>query len=363
MKDIQISFPSLPSMEEFIEEIRPLWETGQITNTGPKVRELENMVASFLNSPNATVFANGHISLEVALQALGLHGEVITTPYTFVSTVLAVLRNGLKPVFCDVKEDYTIDESLVEEKITERTCAILPVHVYGNLCNVEKLAEISEHYGIPLIYDAAHAFGVRKNGLGAGQYGDFSMFSFHATKVFNSVEGGALTYIDQSMKTRLEKIRNFGLNHGKPEELGLNAKMSEIHASMGLCNLRHLDEEIRKRKLLAELYDKRLYDAEGIKCNEIPDSIESNYAYYPIRIIEKERGESRDTVLDRLKKNGIYARKYYSPLMTDLSYLEEDTTDKGSFPVARQLEQEVITLPLNTRMTDEDVERICEILV
>lgn len=360
MKEIRMSFPSLPPLDEYIEEIRDLWITGQMTNIGEKVNSLEDKIASYLEVPYATVFTNGHTSLEIALDVLDLQGEVITTPYTFVSTTLAILRRGLRPVFCDVKEDFTINENQVEAAITDKTCAILPVHVYGNLCNHKKLMEISQKYNIPIIYDAAHAFGVKKNGKGIGGLGTISMFSFHATKVFNTIEGGALTYSDISLKRKLEEMRNFGLYKGEPFSVGTNAKMSEIHAAMGLCNLRYIDVEIEKRKTLTLMYNRLLARSNGIILNQAPYGVEYNYAYYPIRVIQRIRGEGRDDVFRRLVANKIYVRKYYSPLMTQLPFINIKTNH--DFTMAQNLVDEVITLPLNSHMEVDDVRRVCEII-
>lgn len=361
MKEIRMSFPSLPPLEEYVEEIRDLWETGQITNIGEKVHSLENEIATYLDVPYATVFTNGHISLEMALEVLNLQGEVITTPYTFVSTTQAILRKGLQPIYCDIKEDFTIDEEQVEAAITEKTCAIVPVHVYGNLCNHRRLMELSKKYNIPVIYDAAHAFGVKENGKGIGNYGTISMFSFHATKVFNTVEGGALTYSDSILKRKLEQVRNFGLFNGKPISIGTNAKMSEIHAAMGLCNMRHLEEDIAKRKMLAQLYSRMLGNCEGVVLNQIPSYVQHNYAYYPIRIIRERKKESRNDVFKRLEENNIFARKYYSPLMTHLSFVIKNKRNKCI--TAQKLVEEVITLPLNTHMHKDDIKRICELIM
>ncbi len=323
------------------------------------MRRLESEIAMYLGVPYATVFTNGHTSLEIALEILDLKGEVITTPYTFVSTTLAILRKGLKPVFCDIKEDYTLDEDQVEAAITERTCAILPVHVYGNLCNVEKYAKISDKYDIPIIYDAAHAFGVKRNGVGVGSFGSMSMFSFHATKVFNTVEGGALTYNDIKLQKKLEMIRNFGISEDQTVLLGTNAKMSEIHAAMGLCNLRHIDESIARRGVLAALYNELLGDCDGIILNKRQPGVESNYAYYPIRINQEKKGEDRNAVVNRLEQNRIYARKYYSPLMTNLPLVRAER----KYSLAQKMADEVIALPLNTSMSENDVKRVCNVIL
>lgn len=247
-KQILVTKSSMPPLEEYINEIKDLWESHWLTNMGKKHLELEDKLNDYLKTNNITLFTNGHLALECAIAALNLTGEVITTPYTFVSTTHAIVRNGLKPVFCDINpEDYTIDVTKIEELITEKTSAIIPVHVYGNVCNIEEIQRIADKYNLRVIYDAAHTFGVTVNGVGIGNFGDVSMFSFHATKVFNTIEGGALTYNNPTLQQVLNDIKNFGITGPETiEYIGGNAKMNEFQAAMGLCNLRHVDEEIEK---------------------------------------------------------------------------------------------------------------------
>ena len=351
--DIKISNPFLPPFNEYVEEIKELWGSGQITNNGIKLKELERKLKEYLNVYNISLFTNGHTALEIAIEALGLRGEVITTPYTFASTPLAIVRKGLTPIFCDIKQDYTINEELIENVINEKTCAIIPVHVYGNVCNVERIDSIAKQYNIPVIYDAAHAFGVKKNGVGIGNFGDISMFSFHATKVFNTVEGGGLTYRSVELNNVFSEMRNFGISGEETKRNGTNAKMTELHAAMGLCNLRYIDENIKKRKKLVDLYDNLLKECKGIRLNERVENVTSNYAYYPIRIITELKGETRDNVLKRLADNGVYARKYYSPLVTELPIYEKKV--KVNCPLAKCIADEVITLPLHTDLKERDV--------
>ena len=255
---ILVTRSSMPPLEEYIEEIRPLWESHWLTNMGEKHKKLQTELKNYLQVPEIELFTNGHMALEMALQALELPqgGEVITTPFTFASTTHAIVRNGLEPVFCDIRPDtFTIDPTKIEKLITPKTCAILPVHVYGNICDVEEINDIAKRHGLKVIYDAAHAFGETYKGVGVGNFGDVSCFSFHATKVFNTIEGGAATYQDPELGKRLYELKNFGIRG--PESVvsvGANAKMNEFCAAMGLCNLRHLHEEIAKRHAVVKRY-------------------------------------------------------------------------------------------------------------
>ena len=246
MKSIQVTQSSMPPLEEYIEEIRDIWESYWLTNMGVKHNQLEESLVRYMNADNVTLFTNGHLALESAIAALELSGEVITTPFTFASTTHAIIRNKLEPVFCDINPiDYTIDVQKIESLITDKTAAILPVHVYGNICDVKKINEIAMKYNLKVIYDAAHAFGVTVDGVGVGNFGDMSIFSFHATKVFNTIEGGAITYKDSNLKRVLNNIKNFGITGPDTVEyFGGNAKMSEFQAAMGLCNLRYIESEI-----------------------------------------------------------------------------------------------------------------------
>ena len=257
---IQVTQSSMPELEEYVEEIKSIFETKWLTNMGPKHIELETKLEEYLDVKNMTLFVNGHMALYSAIKALKLEGEVITTPFTFISTTNAIVQNGLTPVFCDIEPDtYTIDTSKIEELITEKTCAIVPVHVYGNICNVEEIERIAKKHNLKVIYDAAHAFGVKYKDKGIGNFGDMSMFSFHATKVFNSIEGGGISYNCDEYEKQLNLLKNFGITGPETaEEIGMNSKMNEFQAAMGLCNLRHVDGEIEKRKRIVEIYRNRL---------------------------------------------------------------------------------------------------------
>lgn len=266
-KPILVTQSSMPYFEEYVEEIKDLWESHWLTNMGTKHKRLEAALLKYLNTPNVTLFTNGHLALECTISALNLKGEVITTPFTFASTTHAIVRNGLEPVFCDINDyDYTIDVSKLESLITDKTSAIIPVHVYGNICNVKEIQRIAHKYKLKVIYDAAHAFGVTANGVSVANFGDASVFSFHATKVFNTIEGGAVTYKDEKLSRVLYDIKNFGITGLESVEyIGGNAKMNEFQAAMGICNLRHIDVEIEKRRKVAERYIERLNDVHGIK--------------------------------------------------------------------------------------------------
>lgn len=284
MKPIQVTRSSMPDLEEYIDEIKELWETHWLTNMGKKHKELEGLLLKYFETPNITLFTNGHLALECIIASLKLEGEVITTPFTFASTTHAIVRNGLNPVFCDINPiDYTIDVDLIESLITEKTTAILPVHVYGNICNVEKINHLAEKYKLKVIYDAAHAFGVSFNDVNIANFGDASMFSFHATKVFNTIEGGAVTYKDQSLSKILYDIKNFGITGQESVEyIGGNAKMNEFQAAMGICNLRHIERELDKRRIVFEKYEKRLTNINGIKLCRSQLGVKRNYAYFPV---------------------------------------------------------------------------------
>ena len=361
MKQIQVTRSSMPEFEEYIEEIRELWDTHWLTNMGTKHKNLESQLLYYLNVPNITLFTNGHLALECIIAALDLRGEVITTPFTFASTTHAIVRNGLKPVFCDINpDDYTIDVEKIESLITEKTSAIIPVHVYGNVCDVEAIDRIAKKHNLKVIYDAAHTFGVTVNGQGIGTFGDASMFSFHATKVFNTIEGGAVTYNDSSIKQVLNDLKNFGITGPETVEyVGGNAKMNEFQAAMGICNLRHVDDEILKRKLVVERYNLNLGDIEGIRLPKEQDGVESNYAYFPI--VFEDFKKTRDEVFEELKTNNINARKYFYPIVNSFDCYNDDYCPENT-PVAKYIAERVLTLPLYSDLSHDDVDRICEII-
>ena len=324
----------MPDYVEYIEAIKPLWETHWLTNMGAYHKQLESQLKKYLKVPDISLTVNGHMALELAIQAFGFprDAEVITTPFTFISTTHAIVRNGLTPVFCDVKPyDGTIDETKIENLITEKTAAIIPVHVYGHVCNIEEIQKIAEKYNIKVIYDAAHAFGVEYGSKGIGAYGDASVFSFHATKVFNTVEGGAVTF----------------------------AKMNEFCAVMGLCNLKHIHNSMQKRKRAAEHYIRRFSEMEGIMTFRGNDKATKNYAYFPILITDIYKS-SRDEIYKKLKEHGIHARKYFFPVTSDQACFKNKYR-YIEIPCARSLAEQVLTLPLYEELSDEDVDKIVDL--
>ena len=351
-------------MEEYIEEIRSIWDSHWLTNMGEKHKALQAELQKYMGVPAVELLTNGHMALELSLQAMNLQGEVITTPFTFASTTHAIVRNGLEPVFCDIDpETYTMDVTQIERLITDRTCAILPVHVYGNVCNIEEIERIAHKYGLKVLYDAAHTFGETYKGQGIGNFGDASCFSFHATKVFNTIEGGAVCYRDPDMGRRLYELKNFGI-HG-PEEVdavGANAKMNEFCAAMGLCNLRHVDEEIAKRRAVVERYREHLEGVDGLRLNVQQPEVRSNFAYFPVVFDENLFGASRNEVMDALAQNGIGARKYFYPL-TNTFECFHGKYDVDATPVALHVAKRVLTLPLYADLSMEDVDRICKIVL
>lgn len=361
---IFVTRSSMPSMEEYIEEIRSIWDSHWLTNMGEKHKALQAELQKYMGVPAVELLTNGHMALELSLQAMNLQGEVITTPFTFASTTHAIVRNGLEPVFCDIDpENYTMDVTQIERLITDRTCAILPVHVYGNVCNIEEIERIAHKYGLKVLYDAAHTFGETYKGQGIGNFGDASCFSFHATKVFNTIEGGAVCYRDPDMGRRLYELKNFGI-HG-PEEVdavGANAKMNEFCAAMGLCNLRHVDEEIAKRRAVVERYREHLEGVDGLRLNVQQPEVRSNYAYFPVVFDENLFGASRNEVMDALAQNGIGARKYFYPL-TNTFECFHGKYDVDATPVALRVAKRVLTLPLYADLSMEDVDRICKIVL
>ncbi len=360
MNSIQVTKSSMPLYEEYIEEIKDIWESCWLTNMGEKHKQLEESLSSFLDTPNITLFTNGHLALECAIATLKLSGEVITTPFTFASTTHAIVRSKLEPVFCDINPiDYTIDVHKIENLITDKTSAILPVHVYGNVCNIKEIEEIAKKYNLKVIYDAAHAFGVTVNGVGIGNFGDASMFSFHATKVFNTIEGGAVTYKNAELKKIMNDIKNFGITGPESVEyVGGNAKMNEFQAAMGICNLRHVDSEINKRKLIVERYNENLFDMKGIKLLKPQNDVKGNYSYFPV-LFEKI---SRDEVYEVLKDNNIFARKYFYPLTNNFECYKDRFHPEEETPIAKYISERILTLPLYADLSIYDVDRICNII-
>lgn len=361
---ILVTRSSMPELEEYIDEIRDIWDSHWLTNMGSKHKMFQAELSRYLEVPNIELLTNGHMAIELSLQALNLQGEVITTPFTFASTTHAIVRNGLEPVFCDINEqDFTIDVTKIEGLITDKTCAIVPVHVYGNVCNVEEIERITAKYGLKVVYDAAHTFGEKYKGKGIGSFGDVSCFSFHATKVFNSIEGGAACYHDEKFGKSLYKLKNFGIRNAEiVDGIGANAKMNEFCAAMGLCNLRHVDEDIARRKKVVEHYRSRLDGIEGIRLNPIQEGVESNYAYFPVIFDEKTFGVSRNEVFEALSKAGIGARKYFYPLTNTFDCFH-GRYDIGQTPIALQIAKRVLTLPLYSELSLEIVDRICDLIL
>lgn len=365
---IPVTRSSMPPFDEYCAEIAPLWESRWLTNNGAKCQKLAESLKARLGVDNLSLFVNGHQALECLFEAFGFgedgRDEVITTPFTFASTTHAIVRKGLKPIFCDIRPtDYTIDPERIEELVTERTCAIVPVHVYGNVCNDEKIRAVAKRHGLKVIYDSAHAFGVEKDGVPVARYGDASMFSFHATKVYNTIEGGCACYRDPALAEQLSHWRNFGIT--SPEacaHAGGNAKMNEFAAAMGICNLRHVDEEIGKRKKVAERYFELLSDTPGLSLCVPPDNIKHNYAYLPVVIDSDVFGVSRDEVSGVLAEHGIGARKYFYPLTSDFECYR-DALPHGDTPVADRVARQVITLPMYADLALKDVDEICGIVL
>lgn len=363
---INVTRSSMPSFEEYCEEIKELWDSHWLTNMGVKHKALQAELESFLRTPHATLYTNGHLALENAIAVMDLPqgAEVITTPFTFVSTTHAIVRNGLVPVFCDIDpETYTMDAMKIEALITEKTAAIVPVHVYGNVCNIEAIEDIAKRHSLKVIYDAAHTFGVTYRGKGIANFGDISMFSFHATKVFNTIEGGAICYADNALVQRLNDMKNFGIRG--PEAcvyVGGNAKMNEFQAAMGLCNLRHLNEEIAKRKQVVERYRSRFSGVDGITLCKPQADVEPNYAYFPV-VFDGFR-KTRDEIFELLKANEIIARKYFYPLTSDFEcYRDLSTAGGDKTPIAKHIADCVLTLPLYADLTTAEVDRICDLIV
>lgn len=360
---ILVTRSSMPPLEEYVEEIAPLWQSHWLTNMGAEHRKLEAAIKDYLGIDNIALFTNGHSALECILEAMDLRGKVITTPYSFASTTHAIVRKGLVPVFADIKpDDYTLDPASVERLIDSSTCAILPVHVYGNMCDVAAIQEIADRYNLKVIYDAAHAFGVRLDGTSSGMFGDASMYSFHATKVFNTIEGGAVCFRDPELHDLLNQWKNFGITGTESVEyVGGNAKMNEFCAAMGVCNLRHLDDEIAKRKLVAERYWERLSGVPGVRLCLPQEGVTPNYAYMPV-VFEDEFGATRDDVYEALLARDIHARKYFYPLISDYECYRGHF-DSSRTPVAQHVAERVLTLPMFADLALDDVDLVCDVVL
>ncbi|WP_022760643.1 DegT/DnrJ/EryC1/StrS family aminotransferase [Butyrivibrio sp. AD3002] len=362
---IFVTKPSLPPLDEYVDYLKRIWDKGILTNMGPLHEEFRERLTDFLGVNICLPSCNGHMGLELAIQAFELKGEIITTPYTFASTTHAIVRNGCTPVFCDIREeDCTMDTEKIEELITDKTVAIVPVHVYGFPCNVEEIERIAQKHGLKVIYDAAHAFGVRIGEKGIAAYGDASMFSFHATKAFNTIEGGCVVLSDVKRAMRLYQLENFGImGEEQVSFTGANAKMNEFEAAMGLCNLEHFAENIEKRKIVYERYASRLAELDGVRMlSPYRSDIKRNYSYCPIFIDKDICGMGRDDVYTYLASNNIYSRKYFYPLTSQFDCYK-DKEYRGDTPIAQKQSEQVLTLPMYAELELEKVDHICDLII
>ena len=364
-KLITVTSPLLPSLDDFIPMLKDIWDRKWLTNNGHYHKELEKALAEYLGVEYISLFTNGTLPLITALQAMRITGEVITTPYSFVATTHSIWWNGLKPVFVDIEESTgNIDPEKIEAAITPRTTAIMPVHVYGTPCNTKRIQEIADIYGLKVIYDAAHAFGVKVNGESVLSHGDMSTLSFHATKVYNTVEGGALVCHDAATKRRIDFLKNFGFN-GETTVVapGINSKMDEIRAAYGLLNLKQVDDAIAKRKATAEKYRAALKDVPGIRMLKDIEGVRHNYAYFPIFIDGKEYGMSRDALYAKLQEHNIYGRRYFYPLISTFSaYKGLESARPENLPVAHKLADQVLCLPMFAGLDEEGAERVIDVV-
>ena len=358
---ITVTSPLLPDLDQFQTLLRDIWDRKWITNNGEYHHRLEAALTSHLGVPFLSLFTNGTLPLITALQALRVTGEVITTPYSFVATTHSLWWNGIRPVFVDVDPATgCLDPSKIEAAITPKTTAIMPVHVYGNPCDIDAIQEIADRYGLRVIYDAAHAFGVKVNGKSVLNAGDMSTLSFHATKTYNTIEGGALVCQDEKTKKRIDYLKNFGFA-GETEVIapGINSKMDEVRAAYGLLNLRLVDEAIAARKRVAERYREALADVKGISMFPVREDVEYNYSYFPIFIDAEQYGETRDELYFRMQESGVYGRRYFYPLISHFStYRGLPSARPENLPVATKMADTVICLPLHHGLTDADVARV-----
>lgn len=362
-KPIYITRPLLPQINDVLVKIKEIWDSQWLTNMGIQHETFENELTKFLEVNNVSLFCNGTLALYLAIQALELKGEVITTPFTFPATTHSLIQNSLKPIYCDINlEDYNINPDEIESKITSKTSAILPVHVFGNPCNVERIEKIAKIYNLKVIYDAAHCFGVKYKNVGIGNYGDISMFSFHAAKIFHTLEGGALTYNNNDLKETLYLLKNFGIKN--PEEIilpGTNAKMNEFQAAIGLLNLKLIEGEINKRKKNTFIYKEKLRNVKGIKYLDEKRDVKYNYQYFPILIDELQCKLNRDQVHENLKEYNVFSRKYFYPLCTDYKF--SVNVNNKLLPNARKISNQILCLPLYGNLTHLMIEKICDIII
>jgi len=362
---IYVTQPAMPPLGEFTEILKEIWDNKVLTNNGPFHQQFEKALTDYLGVKYISVFSNGTLALITALQALRITGEVITTPFSFVATTHSLWWNNIKPVFADIEsKTFNLDPDKVEAAITPKTSAIMPVHVYGNPCNVEKFQNIADKYGLKLIYDAAHAFGVKINGNSILQYGDLSILSFHATKVFNTIEGGAIICPDEKTKKRIDYLKNFGFTGETTViEPGINAKMNEVQAAYGLLQLKYIDNYIAKRKSITELYRSLLRGVKGISFIEDIDGILHNYAYFPIFIDSNHYNSSRDDLYEELKRYNIFSRRYFYPLISSFStYSDLLSAQPYNLTNAEKAAKQVICLPIYPSLETETIQNICDII-
>ncbi|MFN3555776.1 MAG: DegT/DnrJ/EryC1/StrS family aminotransferase [Bacteroidales bacterium] len=362
---IYVTQPYLPPLEEFLPYLQQIWESRVLTNNGPFHQQLEEELCKYLGVQYISLFANGTLALVTALQALKLSGEVITTPFSFVATTHALWWNNIQPVFVDIEPDtFTLDPDKIEAAITPRTTGILPVHVYGYPCKVERIAEIARRYGLKVLYDAAHTFGAKYNEQHLCSFGDMSILSFHATKVFNTFEGGAIVCHTAEMKERIDNLKNFGFR-GETTVVapGINAKMNEFQAALGLAQLKHVDQAIARRKEIALQYRKALANVPGIQCMDEQPGLTHNYSYFPVLLEESTYGKSRDALYETLRENNIFARRYFYPLITDFpTYRGKMNEERRSDKVAVGLSNSVLCLPIFPELDTEKLDYIIELI-
>lgn len=364
-KRINVTQPALPPLSDFVKYLEKIWDSRQITNRGPFHQQFERELAEYLGVKHIALFANGTLALVTALQVLRITGEVITTPYSFVATTHAIHWNNIKPVFADIDPVYcNLDPERIEAAITPKTTAILPVHVYGNPCEVEAIQEIADTYGLKVIYDAAHAFGVKDNGSSLLNWGDLSVLSFHGTKVFTTMEGGAIVCHDEPTKKRIGYLKNFGFaGETKVVQPGINAKMNEMQAALGLLQLKEVEKNILKRREIALQYRQLLKDIPGIRMIDDVKRIRHNYPYFPIFVNEKKFGTSRDELYDILKQNRIYGRRYFYPLISRFPiYRGFDSAKPTNLPTAEKIAGQVICLPIYSGLAREQINRIIDLI-
>lgn len=363
---IYVTRPVLPDLDEFMPYLKEIWDTKILSNSGPFHEQLEKELAKFLGVPYLSLFANGTLALVTALQVLRIKGEVITTPYSFVATAHSLWWNNIKPVFVDIEPEFlNLNPEKIEEAITPETTAILPVHIYGNPCNMDRIKEIADVYGLKVIYDAAHAFGVRSDGTSILNHGDLSILSFHATKVFNTMEGGAIICHDKGTKQRIDYLKNFGFaDETVVVAPGINSKMNEMQAALGILQLKYHNQYIEKRKSVVSNYRNKLKGIDGISFLNIDKNAESNYSYFPVFVDEKAYGISRDQLYEKLKNNNIFSRRYFFPLISDFPvYRGLESSKAENLPIAKKVAEKVLCLPLYPDLAQSAVNRIVDVIL